>query len=223
MIRLAKRLGLRGKREGLLGGSKVFCIGLNKTGTTSLQKAFQDLGFHVGDQRVAELLYDRHYFKREFAPIIQYCRTAQVFQDLPFSCPYLFVALDQAFPGSRFILTVRRDADQWYSSITRFHGKLWGSDGRAPTAEQLRAAPYVRTGWAYSLIKLHGTPESDPYNKPALIAHYERHNADVQRYFADRPDDLLVIDVGAADSYQRFIEFLGIPSPFSAFPWENKT
>jgi hypothetical protein len=30
---------------------KIFCIGLFKTGTTSLKKAFQDLGYTVGDQR----------------------------------------------------------------------------------------------------------------------------------------------------------------------------
>lgn len=210
-------------RAPLLGGRKIFCVGRNKTGTTSLQKAFQDLGFPVGDQRVAEHLYDKHYFQREFAPIIDYCRSAQVFQDVPFSCPYLFVALDQAFPGSKFILTVRQDADQWYSSITRFHAKLWGSDGQPPTADQLKAAPYVRPGWAYNLVKLYGTTDAAPYDKALLTAHYERHNAEVQRYFAHRPQDLLTIDMGAPGSYQRFIDFLGIPSPFSDFPWENKT
>jgi len=26
-----------------------------------------------------------------------------------------------------------------------------------------------------------------------------------------------------ADSYQRFIDLLGVNSPFDAFPWKNKT
>lgn len=206
-----------------LGGRKIFCVGRNKTGTTSLGKAFRDLGFEVGDQRTAELLYDKYYFRREFGPIIDYCHSAQVFQDVPFSCPYLFVALDQAFPGSKFILSVRRDAEQWYSSITRFHGKLWGTNGAPPTADELKAATYVRPGFAYNMVKLYGTTDADPYHKPTLMAHYEGHNADVQRYFADRPDDLLVVDLAEPGGYKRFIDFLGMPSPFTDFPWQNKT
>lgn len=202
---------------------KIFCVGRNKTGTTSLKKAFQDLNYVVGDQRTAEDLYDRNYFAREFAPIIAYCQSAQVFQDVPFSCPHLFVALDQAFPGSKFILTVRDDADQWYSSLTRFHAKLWGTDGAPPTADQLRAAPYIRTGWAANLIELYGTTDAEPYHRETLIAHYERHNAAVREYFRYRPKDLLEINVSAPDSYQAFINFLGVRSPFDSFPWENKT
>lgn len=202
---------------------KIFCVGRNKTGTTSLMKAFQDLGYVVGEQRQAELLYDRHYFTRDFAPIITYCKSAQVFQDVPFSCPYLFVALDQAFPGSKFILTVRDDADQWYSSVTRFHAKLWGTQGAIPTVEQLRAATYVRTGWAYNLLALYGTTDAEPYHRETLIAHYEKHNAAVRDYFHSRPQDLLEINVSAPDSYRSFVDFLGVGSPFDSFPWENRT
>ena len=38
------------------GKQKIFCIGRNKTGTTSLKRAFEDLGYPVGDQRKAEIL-----------------------------------------------------------------------------------------------------------------------------------------------------------------------
>lgn len=35
---------------GLGESSKVFCIGRNKTGTTSLGKVLEDLGYRLGDQ-----------------------------------------------------------------------------------------------------------------------------------------------------------------------------
>jgi hypothetical protein len=82
------------------GKVKYFCIGRNKTGTTSLKLTFLDLGFPVGHQRAAEILFDRHYFAGEFRPIINYCRSARVFQDVPFSCPETFKHLDKAAPGS---------------------------------------------------------------------------------------------------------------------------
>ena len=99
-----------------VGKPKVFCIGLNKTGTTSLKKESGLQGYTVGNQRQAELLFD-DWVKRDFKRIIRYCHTAEFFQDAPFSYPYTFIALDQAFPGSKFILTLRDNADEWYYSF----------------------------------------------------------------------------------------------------------
>lgn len=69
------------------GKVKFFCIGRNKTGTTSLKSAFEDLGYPVGNQRKAEILTGKYYFEGNFQPIVDYCKTAQVFQDVPFSYP----------------------------------------------------------------------------------------------------------------------------------------
>lgn len=210
--------GLRARNK-----TKYFCIGRNKTGTTSLKKAFEQLGFPVGDQRKAENLHHRYYFKGYFAPIIKYCRSAQVFQDVPFSCPETFRYLDIAYPGSKFILTIRDDAEQWYQSITRFHAKKFGKNGKIPTVEDLKNAVYIKKGMPYNTVRLHGTPDDDPYNHDIMIAHYERHNREVMDYFKDRPEDLLILNVAEADSYQRFIEFIGVESSFDSFPWENRT
>ncbi len=214
--------GLHGEQEHP-ARPKIFCIGRNKTGTTSLKKAFEDLGYVVGDQPQAEVLYDQHYFARRFDPIVQYCKSAQVFQDVPFSCPHLFVELDQRFPGSKFILSVRDSPEQWYSSLTRFHAKIWGTNGLPPNAEQLRNATYVRRGFAYNLVKLYGTTDAEPYAKETLMAHYCRHNEAVLDYFKDRPGDLLVVNLSDKSSYRRFVDFLGVDSPYDTFPWENQT
>ena len=205
------------------GKQKVFCIGRNKTGTTSLKAAFEALGYPVGNQRKAEILTGKHYFEGDFQPIISYCKSAQVFQDVPFSYPETYRHLDQAYPGSKFILSVRDNPEQWYRSITRFHAKLFGKDGRIPTAEDLKAAQYVWPGFMYNVIRVHGTTDEDPYNKGAMTAHYENYNREVMDYFKDRPDDLLVINVGENGAYQKFIEFLGAESSYNDFPWKNRT
>lgn len=200
---------------------KIFCIGRNKTGTTSIKKAFSDLGFLVGDQRMAERLTS-HYFEGNFQPIIRYCRTAQVFQDVPFSYPETFKHLDKAFPGSKFILTIRNSAEQWYESLIRFHSKKFGN-GNIPTAEQLKDADYVWKGWVYQLLKLHNTTEDNPYDKNTLIQHYHEHNNAILKYFEKRPKDLLVVNLAERGSYHNFCKFLGIDSLFDKFPWENRT
>lgn len=203
--------------------AKVFCIGRNKTGTTSLKKAFQKLSFPVGNQRVAERLYMDHYFDGNFDPIIAYCNSAQVFQDMPFSAPTTFMHLDRAFPGSKFILTVRDNSEQWYNSITRFHTKKYGRNGKLPTVEDLKQATYIQKGAPYNLVRLHGTPDNDPYNKEIMIAHYEKHNRDVKEYFRERKHDLLIINIAQPGAYIKFVNFLGLDSPFHEFPWGNRS
>ena len=84
---------------------KVFCIGCGKTGTTSVEKALKDLGYKLGDQASGELLLE-HYANRNFKAVINFCKTADAFQDAPFSFQHTFIALDQYFKNAKFVLTV---------------------------------------------------------------------------------------------------------------------
>lgn len=212
-----------GNRVRLIGNHhKIFCIGLNKTGTTSVRRAWQDLGLIVGNQAEARDLL-APWLERDFAPIIQYCKSAQAFQDSPFSFPYTYIALDQAFPGSKFILTVRNDAEQWYKSITKFHGKKW-ANGAIPTKEDLMEAINGVKGRPWVVNRaLFDTPEDQPYRKADFLDFYNRHIEDVTRYFKHRPNDLLVINLSERGAYQEFVDFLGVESQYHSFPWENKT
>ena len=205
------------------GKQKIFGIGKNKTGTTSLAAAMRELGFSVGNQREAELLMP-DWAKRDFKNIIQYCRTAEFFQDVPFSYPYTFIAMDQAFDGSRFILTVRDSPEQWYDSLVRFHSKIYGKEGRVPTKEDLQQATYIYKGRPWDMKVLRGiTPEDDSYNKEILINDYLQHNETVKDYFRHRPEDLLVLNVGEEDAYQKLAGFLGLTKSPTEFPWKNLT
>jgi len=206
-----------------LARRKYFCVGFNKTGTTSLKRAFRELGCVMGDQRTAELLLE-DWAVRDFRRIIRYCRSGQVFQDVPFSLPYTYQAVDRAFPGSKFVLTIRDSSEQWYASITRFHGKLWAQGRVPPTREDLQNAHYIYKGRPWDSNRwIFDSPADDPYNRDKLIECYERHCSAVIEYFRHRPDDLLVVNVADPDAYQRFCSFLGVVSDRNAFPWANKT
>ena len=119
---------------------KVFCVGRNKTGTTSLASVMTSLGYRAGDQPKAELLIE-DWARGDYDAIGRLCRRRDFFQDIPFSLAGTFKAMDQAFPKSRFILTVRSNSEVWYESLLRFHTKLIGA-GRLPTADDLRAFEY---------------------------------------------------------------------------------
>ncbi len=202
---------------------KVFCVGRNKTGTTSLAKALEELGLVVAPQPPFEKLI-ADWKRRDFRKLIRYCRLYQAFQDIPFSWPFTFQMVDRAFPGSKFILTERDSPEQWYDSITKFHGKRWSSTPGPPSAEELKQAEYRHTGWAWEANRAtFDSPDDDPYRREDLIAMYELHNRIVKEYFRHRPGDLLVLNVAQKGSMKSLCDFLELPYTGQEFPWENKT
>jgi hypothetical protein len=201
---------------------KVFCIGANKTGTTSLEKALSDLGYKLGDQDKAQDLIEP-YRQRDFKKIVDFCKTADAFQDAPFSYHYTFMFLDEHFPNSKFILTERDSAEEWYSSLVRFHSKMFGQNGNIPTVEDLKRArrSKTRSPWDNMLVRL-PLKEEDPYNKAQLIEYYNVHNAIIKDYFRFS-DKLLVLNLKEKDAYGKFCKFINKKPLYQEFPWENKT
>lgn len=203
--------------------TKYFCIGRNKTGTTPLKFAFERLGFCVGDQRVAENIYYDGFDAKNYKRLSLYCNTAEVYQDLPFSANDVYKILDREFPGSKFILSVRDTPQQWVNSYVNFHSKIFANGTRIPSYKDLIESNYIRSGSALKFMELHGTTQSDPYNKAKMIEHYVKYNEDVRKYFEGREEDFIEVNISSENDYKRFESFLNRRSDHSSFPWKNKT
>jgi len=200
---------------------KIFCIGFSKTGTKSMKAVLPSLGFSVGQGGVIPFMDD--WAKRDFFRIVNYCRNADAFEDVPFSLDFTYNALDQEFPGSKFILTVRDSSEAWYQSLRRYMTKLVGK-GRLPTADDMREYTYppYNSGWLWrSFQYMVGTMEDDPFNRERCIAAYEAHNDGVLRYFQHRPDDLLVLNLGHEKSKSDLCRFLGVEYDGTEMPRQN--
>lgn len=212
---MSGRLKVKGKQ-------KIFCVGRNKTGTTSLVSAMKTMGYSIGNQRLAELQM-KSWAQRDFRQLISYCKTAEFFQDIPFSLPYTFQAMDMFFPGSKFILTIR-DAEDWHKSMIDFHSKPDVHGEKARSLNALKEAEYCYKGFAYDTKALvYDLPSDDPYDKETLISHFHFHNRMVKDYFRNRKDDLLVLNVSDPNAYKELCLFLGKPCQADGFPWENRT
>ena len=198
---------------------KIFCIGFNKTGTTSLYHALKREGIKVGDQPTAERLL-QEYIHGNFDPIVQYCKTARAFQDVPFSLPDTYRYLYEAFPNAKFILSVRDSADQWYESQLRFAEKRLG---KVPSLTDLKQWDYCWKGWSlhYHEVIFGKTVEFE--DREVKIRAYNQHIMDVQAFFRDKPEQLLVLNVGKGGAFSEFCNFLGIRSKYHEFPWAKKT
>jgi hypothetical protein len=213
---------LRDAMIGTPGGRKVFCVGRNKTGTTSIARALHALGLRVGLQARGEMLR-ADWARRDFTRILALCRTADAFQDVPFSNADTFRAVDAAFPGSKFILTVRNSPEQWFESLVRFHTRIVGK-GRLPTAEDLREFDYCYKGFLWEgFVLSYGGDERLLYDRDTYIAAYLEHNRSVTEHFRQRPGDLLVLNLGHADAMQQLCGFLDMPYRGQAMPHLNRT
>lgn len=200
---------------------KIFCIGQNKTGTTSLFKTFKELNYVTATETESAKQLD-NYINKDFGKIVKYCRRAQVFEDIPFSLPDTYKFLDEAYPGSKFILTIRKDSEIWYNSLVNFLSKLIGK-GNLPTAQNFRNAKYIQKGWVWKLFReIYSTPQDDLLNKEMLIKKYEDHNRNVIEYFKGR-DCLLVLNLEEEGAFEKFCQFLNITTHLKRFPWVHKT
>lgn len=112
--------------------------------------------------------------------------------------------LDYKFPGSRFVLTMREKAS-WLASMQYILEKY-------PVHTRSEDIAIMRRMHLYETVS---------YDHEKLGAAYDRHIADVRRYFAQRPADILEMDVAAGDGWKTLCPFLGLPSPDAAFPHLN--
>ncbi len=223
LIQVANRPRSLIRRWGLSRTKKVFVIGRNKTGTTSLQIALRDLGYFVAPTNLGELLL-KNWIDKDFASIIEFCRNYDAFQDIPFSLAHSYRELDQAFPGSRFILTVRDNENQWFDSLCRFHSKRFGKNGRLPEWSDLRQSQYRYPGFVADCQQyIYDAENQGLYNADVYKQHYLQHNDDVRNYFAGRESDFIEINVKLANEYTRLCKFLKRDPASDSFPWENKT
>lgn len=176
---------------------KVFCVGFQKTGTTSLYAALTMLGYRtaavVGRDLTAERLADEGA-----ALCIETMKKFDAAQDMPW--PLFFRELDAAYPGSKFILTVR-DKERWFSSIEGHFGA---------NADEIQAFIYGRDAAA---------PAG---NRQRYLDICSRHERDVRAYFADRAGDLLVMDLERGDGWSELCAFLGVAIPAGPFPAKNR-
>ncbi|NBC27281.1 MAG: hypothetical protein GVY08_10495 [Bacteroidetes bacterium] len=204
---------------------KVFVIGFNKTGTTTLSYVLKKFGFKLGNQAVAEILDIEWGETGKTDKIFRYCETAEAFQDRPFSRPELYKVLDREFPKSKFILSVRDSGEQWFQSLVSYHSKCYTKNKSQPPSEKdLANALYRYKGMMLDAKKLfYDYPSIPLYDKKSYINKYRIHNEDVRSYFANRPNDFIEINVAKTESFKALKQFLNVESAATKFPWRNRT
>lgn len=104
-------------------GPKIFCIGYNKTGTTSLGQALRMLGYRHASFN--KRVWRDYYRNGKIDKILSYTAKFESFDDLPWLMPDMIPVLDEKFPGSKFIY-LHREEEAWKRSYDQWRQKLFG-------------------------------------------------------------------------------------------------
>jgi hypothetical protein len=199
--------------------NKVFCLGFSKTGTTSMERAFELLGYNVckGHWQNGHTFYLHALsVNRDYKEIIRMAQYWDAFADAPWGGTDLYVQLVKAFPKAKYILT-ERDPEQWYVSLEKLLTMFDLNTETALTryhAKGMYGSSYFFES-AFGIDKLAG-------NKEKIIDVYVNYNRRVKEYFANHGLDLLVLDLSKENAWERLCPFLGFEVPPITFPHFNK-
>lgn len=176
--------------------TKVFGVGLHKTGTSTLGECLRVLGYDVCPEEAAYATLD-DVAARDYGACLEVAQNYDGFQDSPWNCTDAYKVLDAAFPQAQFILT-RREENRWFGSFLRWARQY--NSGEAPAVLCTLGGPLTAG------------------RREASIRAYRRHNAGVIDYFSATERKLLVVDWEAGDGWRRLCDFLDQPVPDVSFP-----
>jgi len=148
--------------------NKVFCIGMNKTGTTTMRACFKTLGLEpvcspsrplLGSFR-RDRLINRIVLHNDYRAALNLAKRFISFEDRPWNVGKMYAHLNKTFRGSNFILTVR-DSESWWNSVHH-----WLTVVKPHMTERYRMHLQV-----------------DSFSKSSFIKAYERYTNEVSEYF----------------------------------------
>ena len=186
---------------------KIFCIGQNKTGTTSLKRALYMLGYKSCPEDIMYNFRSVHFknFKDgKFDEILKLVNEYDVFEDRPWNHTDFYKLLDKTYEGSKFILTTR-EVEQWWNSYIKWDKKI-----------------RLRNSWHYEINSEVCYGVNSFLDNPDLSKQiYLNRNNEIKNYFSDNPN-FLEIDINEDHKFEKLCEFLNKKSPGKPYPHLNR-
>lgn len=180
--------------------TKIFGIGLNKTGTSTLGECFEQLGFRLMGSR-ADIMSKYLYGDKD--ALYTLCDAHDAFEDWPY--PLAYKDLFQRYGAdAKFILTLRKSPEAWLRSLKK---------------HSLRSHPRRNSQMlAYGHSYPHGLEEK-------FLQLYRQHSEDVIDFFESNNagHQLKILNWEEGDGWPELCAFLEVPVPDSDFPHVLKT
>lgn len=174
--------------------SKVFINSLHKTGTTSLSRFLEKLGYLVTGP-------DTHLFipaiQKDYDEIDRFLNRYDAFQDDPWYLIYPY--LERQHPTAKFVF-LERDENSWIKSVQNF---------------------YDRDRYNNSVRRVFYGNADTIASKNLYLDKYRSHKKEVFDYFKNR-ENFISISIAENNDAIRLQNFLGEPVRFKSFPHKNR-
>ena len=193
---------------------KVICAGLGKTGTTSLKRALQELGYNTYHYKEHVTFHRQQWlnsFETDRIPdFVHMYKGVDAITDLPPA--FWFEEISAAFPDAKVILSVRDSEEKWVQSFVN-HLRL------ADTVPfYVRIYSYIR-GKQHFENTLHDVVYGS-YNPNATALYRKRYRQHNERVQAVIPREKLFI-FNVKQGWEPLCKFLCCDVPSIPFPNVN--
>ncbi len=209
---------------------KVFCISMQRTGTTSVGKFFRDFGFRWAGWPADEKNdWSGSWFEGDYEAIFSSSdfRKSNAFEDSPWFLPGFYKILFNRFPKAKFILFTR-DPDAWFQSMVKHSG------GDAIGRISIHCKVYRRELEYFEMLyseKIDEKTENQSHSEKMMkleghAEHYKNvyrlHNIEVQDFFRRHsPGSLHVGSLEDPSKWRKLGKFLGVDVPEAYTSHEN--
>ncbi len=195
---------------------KVFCISMQRNGTTSCGEFLKNHGYRVAGYGQQSRIWSYKWLIGDYEGIFKSIsfQSYSAYQDNPWWMPDFYKVLHKRFPKAKFIL-FQRDSDKWFDSM------LSHSGGRTLGNTYTHCKIYQRLPEYYDKL------DNDPAFKPIenevdnllILNHkrdhykvvYDEYNREVVEYFKKHaPSKLFVTQIEDKSKWEKLGRFLGI-------------
>lgn len=176
--------------------NKIFGIGLGRTGTSSLGTACKMLGYTLKEN---DFKLTKKVREGDIQSALKVAKRYDCMEDFPWCLVYK--ELDEKFPNSKFILTVRKNSKTWIKSYIyqSIRGRL----------EVRKEYPRI---YSYEYLSEYPIGNEDEWLKI-----YKNHNKDVRKYFKDNPN-FIELCWEKGHGWKELCDFIDEPMPSISFP-----
>ena len=191
------------KRFRWKGSQKIFCISLQKSGTTSVGDFFQHFGYPVVRSDLAQFRgWNKAWFRENYTKIFEdpVFKNYQVFEDAPFWAKDFYKILHKKFPKATYILFTR-NSDDWFDSLVH-HG-----EGEILGDKRFHAKNYNRAE------VLHNANFNIKNHRAYYTQFYERRNREIIEYFEGEKAPFFYSSLEEPLKWSKLANFLNFEIP----------
>jgi hypothetical protein len=209
----------------------VICVGLNKTGTTSLKKDMIGLGYKMFPEEVLhQYVFPDVYHKNLYTTLGSLENPKYNFyQDLPFSLPNFYGKIFREDRNDTYLLTIRPSVEEFVDSFVSYYSKYF-QYGNVKNFDQKTRYHFnyfyvddiTTYNLHYAFFQLWELNELNNVEKK-VGEMYNRHVDGCVDFFEKKNyKNFQIVDVSKKGELKKLSSWLGLPNQKDDFCWENK-